>query len=54
MNEQKDDQPENLPDKETQDSQANESQEGVHAVLIRKTGGNAVLIEMHGDAGGQP
>ena len=54
MNGQKDDQAENLPDEETQDSQANESQEGVHAVLVCKTGGNAVLIEMHGDAGGQP
>lgn len=36
MNGQKDDQAENLPDEETQDSQANESQEGVHAVLSAK------------------
>jgi hypothetical protein len=54
VNGQKDDQTENLPDEEAEDSQANESQKGVHAVLVLKTGGHAVFIEMYGDAGGQP
>lgn len=38
VNGQKDDQTENLPDEEAEDSQANESQKGVHAVLVLKTG----------------
>ena len=38
------DRTENLPDEEAEDSQANESQKGVHAVLVLKTGGHAVFI----------